>query len=63
MAVKSVQRATMTIDEAARVLGIGRASAYEAARRGELPNAARGPALASFASRARAIRPTADAAE
>jgi excisionase family DNA binding protein len=30
-------RATMTITEAARLLGIGRASAYEAARRGEIP--------------------------
>ena len=37
MAPKNAQRATMSIDEAARVLGIGRASAYEAARRGELP--------------------------
>lgn len=28
---------TMTIEEAARALGVGRSSAYEAARRGELP--------------------------
>lgn len=27
----------MTVEEAAHALGIGRASAYEAARRGELP--------------------------
>jgi excisionase family DNA binding protein len=30
-------RQTMTIEEAAKVLGIGRNSAYEAARRGDLP--------------------------
>lgn len=32
-----VRRQTLTIEEAARVLGIGRNSAYEAARRGEIP--------------------------
>jgi excisionase family DNA binding protein len=31
------ERRTLTIPEAARVLGIGRNSAYEAAQRGELP--------------------------
>jgi excisionase family DNA binding protein len=31
------ERLTYTIDEAARLLGISRNSAYEAARRGELP--------------------------
>jgi excisionase family DNA binding protein len=31
------ERATITISEAAQVLGIGRTAAYEAARRGELP--------------------------
>jgi excisionase family DNA binding protein len=31
------RRQTLTIEEAARVLGIGRNSAYEAARRGEIP--------------------------
>lgn len=30
-------RATVTIPEAARLLGVGRTAAYEAARRGELP--------------------------
>lgn len=30
-------RLTLTIDETARELGISRGSAYEAARRGELP--------------------------
>lgn len=30
-------RATITVEEAARVLGIGRTSAYEAARRGDIP--------------------------
>lgn len=28
---------TMTIEEAARALGVGRSSAYKAARRGDLP--------------------------
>jgi excisionase family DNA binding protein len=37
MTKKAAERATMTIDEAAHVLGVGRASAYEAARRGDLP--------------------------
>ncbi len=32
-----VSPATYTVDEAARLLGIGRNSAYEAARRGDLP--------------------------
>lgn len=31
------ERQTLTVEEAARVLGISRSSAYEAARRGELP--------------------------
>lgn len=31
-------RRTYTVDEAARLLGIGRATAYEAVRRGELPS-------------------------
>jgi excisionase family DNA binding protein len=32
-----LERATVTIEEAAHILGIGRASAYEAARTGQLP--------------------------
>jgi excisionase family DNA binding protein len=32
-----IERQTMTVEEAARVLGISRSSAYEAVRRGELP--------------------------
>jgi excisionase family DNA binding protein len=32
-----VTRRTYTIDEAARLLGIGRNSAYESAKRGEIP--------------------------
>lgn len=32
-----MERATLTVEEAARVLGIGRNAAYEAARRGDLP--------------------------
>jgi len=31
-------RAMITVEEAARVLGIGRSAAYEAVRRGELPS-------------------------
>ena len=31
------ERQTLTVEEAARVLGISRSSAYEAVRRGELP--------------------------
>lgn len=30
-------QATITIEQAARVLGLGRTAAYEAARRGEFP--------------------------
>ena len=30
-------RATITIEQAAQVLGLGRTAAYDAARRGELP--------------------------
>jgi excisionase family DNA binding protein len=32
-----MDRATLTIPEAAKLLGIGRSAAYEAARRGDLP--------------------------
>ena len=32
-----MKRLTYTIEEAARVLGIGRSSAYQAARTGEIP--------------------------
>ena len=31
-------RVTLTIEETAKLLGIGRSAAYEAARRGELPS-------------------------
>jgi excisionase family DNA binding protein len=31
------ERQTLTVEEAARLLGIGRNSAYEAVRRGEIP--------------------------
>lgn len=34
---EKLERATVTIEEAARILGIGRASAYEMARTGQLP--------------------------
>ena len=32
-----VERLTVTVDEAAKILGISRNSAYEAVRRGEIP--------------------------
>jgi len=32
-----LEKQTMTIEEAARVLGVGRNKAYEAAHRGEIP--------------------------
>jgi excisionase family DNA binding protein len=32
-----IERQTLTVEEAARVLGIGRSAAYLAARRGDLP--------------------------
>jgi len=32
-----VERQTFTVEEAARILGLGRNTAYVAARRGELP--------------------------
>lgn len=34
-------RRTLTVEEAAKLLGIGRSLAYELARRGELPGALR----------------------
>lgn len=37
MATTTPERRTMTVEEAARLLGIGRGHAYELARRGELP--------------------------
>jgi excisionase family DNA binding protein len=35
--VTTTTRETLTVEEAGRVLGIGRASAYDAVKRGELP--------------------------
>lgn len=35
--VADVQRKTYTVDQAAELLGIGRNTAYEAVRRGEIP--------------------------
>jgi excisionase family DNA binding protein len=32
-----MERQTLTVEEAAKMLGIGRSSAYEAVRKGELP--------------------------
>jgi excisionase family DNA binding protein len=37
MEVNERERQTMSIDEAAKLLGIGRNNAYEAAHRGEIP--------------------------
>ena len=34
---KIIARTTITVEEAASLLGIGRTAAYEAARRGQLP--------------------------
>jgi excisionase family DNA binding protein len=33
----NVEKATLTVDQAAKVLGVGRASAYAAIARGEVP--------------------------
>ena len=33
----TIERKTITIEETAKVLGVGRNKAYEAARRGEIP--------------------------
>ena len=38
-------RATLTVEEAAALLGIGRTAAYEAARRGQLPTRRQGRRL------------------
>ena len=35
--MEASERQTMTVEEAARVLGVGRNKAYEAAHRGEIP--------------------------
>lgn len=32
-----IERRTLTVEEAARVLGLGRSAAYSAAQRGDLP--------------------------
>jgi excisionase family DNA binding protein len=37
MMVKTPKRRTMTVPEAAKVLGIGRSNAYAAARNGDIP--------------------------
>lgn len=36
--IRSTDRALITVEEAAHVCGIGRTSAYEAVRRGQLPS-------------------------
>jgi excisionase family DNA binding protein len=37
MEAATMERLTVTVEEAASILGIGRNSAYEAVRRGEIP--------------------------
>ena len=37
MELRSIDKLTMTVEEAGKLLGIGRSSAYGAIRRGELP--------------------------
>ena len=39
--MQNTKKQTLTVMEAARILGIGRQSAYELARRGELPGVRR----------------------
>lgn len=43
MVTTKANRLTVTIDEAAEILGIGRTLAYEMVRRGELPHLRLGP--------------------
>jgi len=43
--VGTVERRTLTVEEAARSLGIGRSAAYAAARNGELPTVSIGRRL------------------
>ncbi|HIF43897.1 MAG TPA: DNA-binding protein [Dehalococcoidia bacterium] len=38
MELRVIDRLTMTVEEAGKLLGIGRSSAYGAIRRGELPS-------------------------
>ncbi|MHB8201946.1 MAG: helix-turn-helix domain-containing protein [Acidithiobacillus sp.] len=38
MKKETLGRATVTVDEAARILGVGRASAYEGVRQGLIPS-------------------------
>lgn len=54
----TVARRTVTVEEAARMLGIGRSLAFDLARRGELPGAIRlgGRTVVSVAELERALR-------
>ncbi len=38
MTIDDEKRATVTVEEAARILGVGRASAYEGIRTGRIPS-------------------------
>lgn len=54
-------RQTMTVDEAAAILGISRAKAYECARTGELPSIRLGRrVLIPAAALARLLQPSGD---
>jgi len=56
------ERLTLTVEEAARLLGISRNSAYEAARRGELPAIRLGRRILVPRSRLEAMLEQTDAA-
>jgi excisionase family DNA binding protein len=43
--VASIQRRTLTVEEAGRILGLGRSAAYAAVKRGEIPAIAIGRKL------------------
>ena len=57
--VKTERRLTMTVEEAAAILGISRGGAYELARRNELPGAIRLGGRSSSAARSSSARSTA----
>jgi excisionase family DNA binding protein len=54
MQIQETQALTIGIEEAARLLGIGRATAYEAARKGQIPTIRIGRRL--LVPRARLLR-------
>jgi excisionase family DNA binding protein len=50
-----LERPTLTVDEAGRLLGLSRGSAYKAARSGELPTVAYGRRILVPTAKLRAI--------